>query len=133
MNDTVTTETSDSFSALFANAGRIFGIYKTLILPVFVMATVMMMILPMPVWLLDICLAISITLSVLILMTTMFIEKPLELSSFPTILLLTTSLRLALNIASTRLILTHGHEGTSAAGHVIEAFGGFIKIGRAHV
>jgi len=99
---------------------------KDLFLPIFVVCVVVAMVLPMPTWLLDICLAISITLSVLILMTVMFIEKPLELSSFPTILLLTTSLRLALNIASTRLILSNGHTGTAAAGHVIEAFGGFI-------
>jgi flagellar biosynthesis protein FlhA len=99
---------------------------KDLILPLFVVAVVVVMVLPMPTWLLDISLAVSITLSVLILMTVMFIEKPLELSSFPTILLLTTSLRLALNIASTRLILSNGHTGTAAAGHVIEAFGGFI-------
>jgi len=99
---------------------------KDLILPIFVVCVVVVMVLPMPTWLLDISLAVSITLSVLILMTVMFIEKPLELSSFPTILLLTTSLRLALNIASTRLILSNGHTGTAAAGHVIEAFGGFI-------
>ncbi len=102
---------------------------KDLLLPIFVMCVVVAMVLPLPTWLLDICLAISITLSVLILMTVMFIEKPLELSSFPTILLLTTSLRLALNVASTRLILSEGHNGTGAAGHVIEAFGGFIMGG----
>lgn len=102
---------------------------KDLLLPIFVMCVVVAMVIPMPTWLLDVCLAVSITLSVLILMTVMFIEKPLELSSFPTILLLTTSLRLALNVASTRLILSGGHEGTNAAGHVIEAFGGFIMGG----
>src|SRR4029450_10859170 len=72
---------------------------------------------------------ISIILSVLILMTALFIHTPLEFSSFPTILLISTMLRLALNLASTRLILSHGHEGTAAAGHVIEAFGNFVMSG----
>ena len=105
------------------------GRYRDLFLPALVLAVVVAMVLPLPTWLLDIALAISITISVLILMTVMFIDKPLELSAFPTILLLSTALRLALNIASTRLILTNGHMGTDAAGHVIEAFGGFIMGG----
>ncbi len=87
------------------------------------------LIIPMPSWMLDISLALSITVSVLILMVVLFIEKPLDFSTFPTILLIVTMLRLSLNLASTRLILTHGHEGTAAAGHVIEAFGGFIMGG----
>jgi flagellar biosynthesis protein FlhA len=87
------------------------------------------LILPMPAWLLDVSLAFSITVSVLILMVVLFIEKPLDFSSFPTVLLMVTMLRLALNLASTRLILTYGHEGTDSAGHVIEAFGGFIMGG----
>ncbi len=92
-------------------------------------AVLSVLIFPMPAWLLDISLAFSITISILILMTVLFIEKPLDFSSFPTVLLLVTMLRLALNLASTRLILTHGHEGTDAAGHVIQAFGGFIMGG----
>ncbi|MGF1626139.1 MAG: flagellar biosynthesis protein FlhA [Alphaproteobacteria bacterium] len=87
------------------------------------------LILPMPTWLLDIALAISITLGVLILMTSLFIAKPLEFSSFPTVLLIATLLRLSLNLASTRLILSDGHEGPGAAGHVIEAFGSFVMSG----
>ena len=87
------------------------------------------LILPMPAWLLDISLAFSITVSVLILMVVLFIQKPLDFSTFPTVLLIVTMLRLSLNLASTRLILTYGHEGTDAAGHVIEAFGGFIMGG----
>jgi flagellar biosynthesis protein FlhA len=79
--------------------------------------------------LLDFSLAISITFSVLILMTSLFIQAPLEFSAFPTVLLIATMLRLALNLASTRLILARGHEGTAAAGHVIEAFGGFVMGG----
>ena len=87
------------------------------------------LIFPMPPLLLDVMLAVSIITSVMILMTGLFIHKPLEFSSFPTILLIATMLRLALNLASTRLILSHGHEGTAAAGHVIEAFGNFVMAG----
>src|SRR3546814_8967506 len=71
----------------------------------------------------------SMTLSVLILMTVVFITKPLDFNSFPTILLISTMLRLALNLASTRLILAEGHNGTDAAGQVIEAFGSFVMGG----
>jgi flagellar biosynthesis protein FlhA len=92
-------------------------------------AILTVLILPMPAWLLDVSLAFSITVSVLILMVVLLIEKPLEFSTFPTVLLIVTMLRLSLNLASTRLILSHGHEGTAAAGHVIEAFGGFIMGG----
>src|SRR5262245_15849604 len=93
------------------------------------MAVLTVLILPMPAWLLDISLALSITISVLILMVVLLIERPLEFSTFPTVLLIVTMLRPSLHLASARLILTHGHEGTSAAGHVIEAFGGFIMGG----
>jgi flagellar biosynthesis protein FlhA len=91
-----------------------------------VITILIVLILPMPTWLLDISLAFSLTFSVLILMTALFIERPLDFNAFPTVLLLATMIRLALNLASTRLILAHGHEGTDAAGKVIEAFGGFI-------
>ncbi len=94
-----------------------------------VIAIIAMLILPMPGWLLDMGLALSITISVMILMTALFIEKPLELSAFPTILLIATMLRLGLNLASTRLILGHGHEGPDAAGGVIGAFGEFLMGG----
>jgi flagellar biosynthesis protein FlhA len=94
-----------------------------------VMAILVVLILPLPPLLLDMALAISIILSVLILMTALFIHAPLEFSSFPTVLLISTMLRLSLNLASTRLILSHGHEGTQAAGHVIEAFGNFVMGG----
>jgi flagellar biosynthesis protein FlhA len=87
------------------------------------------LILPMPRWLLDIALALSITLSVLIMMVALFIERPLDFSSFPTVLLIATIMRLALNLASTRLILSHGHEGPGAAGQVIQAFGNFVMGG----
>jgi flagellar biosynthesis protein FlhA len=100
-----------------------------LLLAIGVMCILVILILPLPPVLLDICLAISITISVLILMTALFIQAPLEFSSFPTVLLIATMLRLALNLASTRLILSRGHEGTAAAGHVIEAFGNFVMSG----
>src|SRR4051794_16016740 len=100
-----------------------------LALAIGVMTILVVLILPLPAMLLDMALAISIILSVLILMTSLFIQAPLEFSAFPTVLLIATMLRLALNLASTRLILAHGHEGTSAAGHVIEAFGNFVMSG----
>jgi len=94
-----------------------------------VVSILVVLILPMPTWLLDGSLALSITFSVLILMVSLFIQRPLEFSAFPTVLLIATMLRLALNLATTRLILSHGHEGTAAAGHVIQAFGGFVMSG----
>ena len=94
-----------------------------------ILTILVVLILPLPAIVLDLFLAVSITLSILILMTSLFIHAPLEFSSFPTVLLISTMLRLALNLASTRLILSHGHEGTSAAGHVIEAFGNFVMAG----
>ena len=94
-----------------------------------IMLIVVGLILPLPPLLLDMMLGLNVTISILILMVVLFIERPLDLSSYPTILLITTLLRLSLNMASTRLILTHGHEGTQAAGHVIEAFAGFVMGG----
>src|SRR5471030_1143874 len=98
-------------------------------LAICVLAILVVLILPLPPLLLDLSLAISITLSVLILMTALFIHAPLEFSAFPTVLLIATMLRLALNLASIRLILAHGHEGPDAAGHVIQAFGNFVMSG----
>ncbi len=94
-----------------------------------VITILVVLILPLPTWLLDLGLAVSITFSVLVLMTALFIEKPLDFNTFPTVLLLATMVRLSLNVASTRLILADGHEGTDAAGRVIEAFGGFVMGG----
>jgi flagellar biosynthesis protein FlhA len=94
-----------------------------------VMGIIVVLILPMPSMVLDLLLAVSIVFSVLIMMTALFIQTPLEFSSFPTVLLIAAMLRLALNLASTRLILANGHTGTDAAGHVIEAFGNFIMRG----
>ncbi len=122
-------------SAIGVNPGQLFArIVATLqrgeiALALTVVAILTVLILPMPTWLLDISLALSMTLSVLVLMVALFIDRPLEFSSFPTVLLMSTMLRLALNLASTRLILSHGHEGTAAAGHVIQAFGNFVMSG----
>ncbi len=87
------------------------------------------LILPLPSWMLDVSLAVSMTLSVLILMTVLFINRALDFSTFPTVLLIATMLRLSLNLASTRLILSDGHEGSDAAGQVIQAFGNFVMGG----
>ena len=87
------------------------------------------LILPLPTLLLDLGLALSITSAVLVLMVALFLNRPLDFSSFPTLLLLTTLLRLSLNVAVTRLILSHGNEGPLAAGHVVAAFGGFLMGG----
>ncbi len=111
----------NAFTKLFARGEYALGLG--------VMALIVMLIVPLPPFLLDFMLSISITLSVLILMTALLIRKPLEFSAFPTVLLLATLLRLALNIATTRLILSHGHEGPQAAGNIIEAFGGFVMQG----
>jgi len=94
-----------------------------------ILTILVVLILPLPSFVLDLFLAISITMSILILMTSLFIQAPLEFSSFPTTLLISTMLRLSLNLASTRLILSRGHEGTDAAGHVIQAFGNFVMGG----
>ena len=87
------------------------------------------LVIPLPTVLLDMGLAVSITASVLVLMVAMFLRRPLDFTSFPTLLLLTTLLRLSLNVATTRLILSHGNEGQLAAGHVVAAFGGFLMGG----
>jgi flagellar biosynthesis protein FlhA len=100
-----------------------------ILLAIGILTILVVLILPLPALILDLFLAVSITLSILILMTSLFIHAPLEFSSFPTILLISTMLRLSLNLASTRLILARGHEGTAAAGHVIEAFGNFVMGG----
>src|ERR1700749_3110865 len=94
-----------------------------------IMAILVVLILPLPTWLLDDCLAFSLSFSILILMTCVFLKKPLQFSSFPTVLLITTMMRLAFNLASTRLILGHGSEGTAASGYVIQAFGKLIMGG----
>lgn len=94
-----------------------------------VIAILMVMIIPIPTFLLDILLSFSIAISIIILLMSMYVLKPLQFSVFPSVLLMVTLLRLSLNVASTRLILLHGSEGTSAAGQVIHAFGTFVVGG----
>ena len=93
------------------------------------MSILMVMIIPIPAMLLDLFLSFNITLALIILLVGMYILKPLDLSSFPSLLLLSTLFRLSLNVASTRMILLHGNEGTHAAGKVIMAFGNFVVGG----
>ena len=97
-----------------------------LALPAGILALIVLMIVPVPAMLLDVSFVLNIALSVAVLMAAMNAEKPLDFSSFPSVLLFATLLRLALNVASTRVVLVHGHEGEAAAGHVIEAFGAFL-------
>jgi flagellar biosynthesis protein FlhA len=101
----------------------------TVLLALGLMAVIVMMILPVPAWLLDIGLALSFALAILMLTVTLFIDRPLDFSAFPTILLASLLLRLALNVSSTKLIISQGHTGTDAAGHVIEGFAEFIMGG----
>ena len=95
-------------------------------LPAGILTLIGLMIVPTPALVLDAFFVLNIALSVAILMAAMNAEKPLDFSSFPSVLLFATLLRLALNVASTRVVLVHGHEGGAAAGHVIEAFGAFL-------
>jgi len=101
----------------------------TVLLALALMAIIAMMILPVPSWVLDIGLAASFALAILIFTVTLFIERPLDFSSFPTILLASLMLRLSLNVSSTKLIIGEGHSGTAAAGHVIEGFADFVMGG----
>ena len=98
-------------------------------IPLAAVAMVFMMLVPVPSIVLDIFLAMSVTLGVVVLLSALYILKPVQFSVFPTLLLLLTLLRISLNIASSRRILLHGNEGTAAAGHVIEAFGQFVVGG----
>ncbi len=100
-----------------------------LLVPVALLSVVMLMVVPMPPLLLDLLLSIDIGLSVVLLLTVVYVKQPVEFSVFPSLLLLLTLMRLALNVAATRLILMHGHEGVEAAGHVIMAFGQFVVGG----
>ncbi len=108
-------------------ASRIFQ--PTVLLAMALMAVIVMMILPMPSWMLDIGLAASFALAILMFTITLFIERPLDFSIFPTVLLASLMLRLSLNVSSTRLIIGEGHTGPQAAGAVIQGFANFIMGG----
>ncbi|MEH6773252.1 MAG: FHIPEP family type III secretion protein, partial [Cereibacter changlensis] len=106
------------------------GLFQpTVLLALALMAIIVMMVLPVPAWVLDLGLALSFALAILVFTVTLFIERPLDFSAFPMILLASLMLRLSLNISSTKLIIGQGHTGTQAAGHVIEGFASFIMNG----
>jgi flagellar biosynthesis protein FlhA len=110
-------------------SGNMSDIIKSGILPLGIIVLVAMMVLPLPVFLLDIFFVSNILISLVILMVAMHTFRPLDFSSFPNLLLIATVLRLALNVASTRVVLGQGHTGNDAAGQIIEAFGNFIVSG----
>lgn len=103
--------------------------HPTILLALALMAIIVMMILPVPAWVLDIGLAASFALAILMFTVTLFIERPLDFSAFPTVLLASLMLRLSLNVSSTKLIIGEGHTGTNAAGDVIEGFAMFVMGG----
>ena len=109
--------------------GAVSGNASTLAMPIGILALVAMMVVPLPIFLLDTFFITNILVSLLVLMVALHTYRPLEFSSFPSLLLIATVLRLGLNVASTRIILTEGHEGSSSAGQVIEAFGEFVIAG----
>lgn len=106
---------------------------RQLAAPVLIVMILSMMVLPLPVFLLDVFFTFNIALSVMVMMVAMYARKPLDFSVFPTVLLVTTLLRLSLNVASTRIVLLEGHAGGDAAGKVIEAFGAFLVGGNVAV
>jgi flagellar biosynthesis protein FlhA len=101
----------------------------TLIIPVSLIAVLLILLFPLPTQLLDVGLALNITVSLIMLFAALYIERPLSFSSYPAMLLVTTLFRLAMNVATTRLILLYGNEGTDAAGNVVKAFGEFVVGG----
>ncbi|WP_086606381.1 flagellar biosynthesis protein FlhA [Erythrobacter donghaensis] len=108
---------------------RLGGLPAALSLPLGIFALLALMVLPIPALLLDIAFVLNIAISIAVLMVALNARRPLDFSSFPSVLLFATLLRLALNVASTRVVLVHGHEGGAAAGHVIESFAAFLVGG----
>ena len=101
--------------------------------PIFIIMVLSMMVLPLPAFALDVFFTFNIAVSVMVMLVAMYTRRPLEFSVFPTVLLVTTLLRLALNVASTRIVLLEGHTGPDAAGKVIEAFGHFLVGGNTAI
>ena len=102
---------------------------RQMLAPLLIVLILSMMVLPLPPFVLDVFFTFNIAISVMVLLVAMYTMKPLDFSIFPTVLLVTTLLRLSLNVASTRVVLLHGHNGPDAAGKVIEAFGHFLVGG----
>ena len=105
---------------------RILSNARASVLPLAILLLVLVMVVPIPAFMLDIFFVANIAISLAVLMVALNAQKPLDFSAFPTVLLFATLFRLGLNVASTRIVLVHGHEGEAAAGHVIEAFGTFL-------
>ncbi|MES3108375.1 flagellar biosynthesis protein FlhA [Sphingomonas aurantiaca] len=105
---------------------RLLSNARASVLPLAILMLVLVMVVPIPAFMLDIFFVANIAISLAVLMVALNAQKPLDFSAFPTVLLFTTLFRLGLNVASTRIVLVHGHEGESAAGHVIETFGTFL-------
>lgn len=124
-NKTNIQTTGGSFLDIFSRVGK----YNDISFAVAVLGILTIMLFPMPGWLIDFFLSMSIVIAILIILNVMMIEKSLDFNSFPTILLVVTLFRLAMNIATTRTILSQGHTGTDAAGHVVEAFGTLVTGG----
>ncbi|HNB65615.1 MAG TPA: FHIPEP family type III secretion protein, partial [Rhodocyclaceae bacterium] len=122
MNDSL------NLRALFAPAN-----IRQLAGPLLVVLILAMMVLPLPAFVLDLMFTFNIAVSVMVMLVAMYTRKPLDFSVFPTVLLVTTLLRLSLNVASTRVVLLEGHTGPDAAGKVIEAFGHFLVGGNTAV
>ena len=101
--------------------------------PIFIITVLSMMVLPLPPFALDLFFTFNIAMAVMVMLVAMYTRKPLDFSVFPTVLLITTLMRLALNVASTRVVLLEGHTGTDAAGKVIEAFGHFLVGGNTAI
>jgi flagellar biosynthesis protein FlhA len=112
-----------------APLGRLIAMPSAMALPVGIFALLALMVLPIPAPLLDVFFVLNIAISLAVLMVALNARRPLDFSSFPSVLLFATLLRLALNVASTRVVLVHGHEGGAAAGHVIESFAAFLVGG----
>ena len=106
---------------------------RQLAAPILIIMILSMMVLPLPVFLLDVFFTFNIAISVMVMLVAMYSHRPLDFSVFPTVLLVTTLLRLSLNVASTRIVLLEGHSGPDAAGKVIEAFGNFLVGGNTAV
>jgi flagellar biosynthesis protein FlhA len=102
------------------------GAAKALMAPVFIILVLAMMVLPLPPWMLDLLFTFNIAMALMVMIVASYMVKPLDFSAFPTVILLTTLLRLSLNVASTRVVLLEGHTGPGAAGKVIESFGHFL-------
>ena len=102
------------------------GTVKALVAPLFIVAVLAMMVLPLPPFALDVFFTFNIAMALMVMMIAAHMKRPLDFAAFPAVLLITTLLRLSLNVASTRVVLLEGHTGAGAAGHVIESFGHFL-------